>query len=437
VRSGILDSIHAFGASTLGYPFVILIGLLIVGSVVLVVTRLDVLRSEHRLDSLLSREAIFLFNNLVLVSMAFVVLFLTFFPLIAEAITGEKRAIGPPLFNRFTVPLALMLVLLSGIGPVIAWRKATAVNVRRNFRWPVSVALVTLVALLAVGGVAHKPLALAMFVVGAFVVGTVTQEFARGVRARRAMAGGSVPTALVALVRRNRRRYGGYVVHLGMAVLFIGIAASSAFQHARDVRLVPGQTARIAGYDVHYEKATGRIATRAGRLERIDLGAVLKVSKDGKRTATLRPTRGYYPSAAPFAFGPVGRFFEGEATSEVGLDAGPLRDVWTAVQPDLSTIEPIIKQGDAVFKKSGAGLTTQQYATFLGLTLNRLVDRYVSHPPPATFRLIVSPLVTWLWLGALVVFLGGLIAMWPPPGGAPRRVTAAHTARVARELSRA
>ena len=136
VRSGILDSIHAFGASTLGVPFVSLIGLMIAGSVYLVVTRRDALRSEHRLDSLLSREAVFVANNLVLVGLAFVVFWGTFFPLISEAVTGTKAAVGPPWFNRYTVPLALLLVLLSGIGPVIAWRRATLANARRNFLWP-------------------------------------------------------------------------------------------------------------------------------------------------------------------------------------------------------------------------------------------------------------------------------------------------------------
>src|SRR3954463_11300417 len=133
VRSGILDSIHAFGASTLGIPFVTLIGLMIAGSMALVVTRRDTLRSEQSIDSMLSREAIFLFNNLVLVAMAFVVFFWTFLPLITEALTGDKQSLGPPWYDKYVVPLALVLVLLSGIGPVIAWRRATLANARRNF----------------------------------------------------------------------------------------------------------------------------------------------------------------------------------------------------------------------------------------------------------------------------------------------------------------
>ncbi|HEY8865374.1 MAG TPA: cytochrome c biogenesis protein CcsA, partial [Solirubrobacteraceae bacterium] len=219
VRSGILDSIHAFGASTLGIPFLVLIGLMLSGAVALVVSRRRELRTENRLDSLLSREAVFLLNNLVLVALAVVIFWGTFFPLISEAVTGTKSSLGAPWFDDYTVPLALVLVLLAGIGPVIAWRVAAPRRLMRGFRAPLIAAAVTLTSLLA-AGVASQPLALAMFVCGAFVLAAVGQEFWRGTRARRAMTGESPPAALAALVRRNRRRYGGYVVHAGMAVLF-------------------------------------------------------------------------------------------------------------------------------------------------------------------------------------------------------------------------
>nr|MDQ5808369.1 cytochrome c biogenesis protein CcsA [Actinomycetota bacterium] len=266
VRSGILDSIHAFGASTLGIPFVTLIGVMVVGCVALVVSRRDALRSEHRLDSLLSREAVFVGNNLVLVGLAFVVFWGTFFPLIAEAVTGDRKNVGPPWFDRYTVPLALVLVLLSGIGPVIAWRRATWRNARRAFAVPAAAALVTLVVSIAAG--LDHVLAIVMFAAAAFVFGTVAQEFWRGTGARRAMSGERLPLALVSLVRRNRRRYGGYLVHLGIAVLFVGVAASTAFQDERDVRMSPGQTERIGDYDVTYVRATGDLDfDDAGRLE--------------------------------------------------------------------------------------------------------------------------------------------------------------------------
>ena len=429
VRSGILDSIHAFGASTLGVPFVSLIGVMIAGSVALIVTRRASLRSEHRLDSLLSREAVFLGNNLVLVGLAFVVFWGTFFPLISEAVTGEKAAVGPPWFDRYTVPLALVLVLLSGIGPVIAWRRATLANARRNFMWPVVAAAVTLVTLIAFG-VTQNAAAVTMFAVAAFVVAVIGQELARGVSARRAMANEGPARALVSLVSRNRRRYGGYTVHVGMAVLFVGVAASTAFQHARDVRLSPGQTAAIGGYDVTYTKATARADYRGDRLERVNLGAVLDVRRKGRRVTTLRTERGYYPSTAAFASGSIVQgIFEGEATSEVGMKAGLTRDLWTAIRPDPEYLNKVI---DALAAKT-KGRTVDQQFTAVG----NLLGVYRQGAFPAQFRLISSPLVTWIWLGGIIVFCGGLIALWPAPDAARRRATAGYAGRVARELGRA
>ncbi len=429
VRSGILDSIHAFGASTLGVPFVIFIAVLLIGSVGLVVSRREALRTEHRLDSLLSREAIFLFNNVVLVAMAFVILFLTFFPLIAEAVTGEKRALGPPLFDRFTVPLTLALVLLSGIGPVIAWRRATPASVKRSFRVPVAAGVVVLVVLLAAGGVIGRPLALAMFVAGAFVAGTVAQEFWRGTRARRAMSGEPLPLAFLQLVRRNRRRYGGYTIHLGMAVLFVGVAASTAFQRTSDVRIAPGQSTTVDGYEVRYVRATSAVDVRANRLERLRLGADLEGRKDGERVAALHTERGYYPSFDP-SLGEVGRFFQGESTSEVGLDAGTFRDVWTVVSPDQQIIDQVV---DGVDRRLGEDATPEQaFRAAVGFT-----EVYRQGGPVATFRVLISPMVTWVWVGALMVFGGGIICLWPAPRTAPSRATAAYASRVARELGRA
>src|SRR4051812_26649986 len=194
VRSGILNSIHAFGASTLGVPFLLLIGTMVAGSIVLVVTRADSLRSQHRLDSLLSREAVFLLNNLVLVALCFVVFWGTFFPLISEAVTGRQASVGPPWFDRYIVPLALVLVLLSGVGPVIAWRRATASNLRRNLGRPALAGAAVLAALLALG-VTGSWTALALFALAGFVVGVMGQELSRGLRARRAVARESVPVA--------------------------------------------------------------------------------------------------------------------------------------------------------------------------------------------------------------------------------------------------
>jgi cytochrome c-type biogenesis protein CcmF len=396
-----------------------------------VASRAGDLRSEHRLDSLLSRESVFLLNNLVLVAMCFVIFWGTFFPLISEAITGDEASVGPPWFDQYTVPLALMLVLLSGIGPVIAWRRATASNLRRNLLKPALAGLVVLAGLAAFG-VGSEPAALLMFGFGAFVLGAVSQELWRGVRARRAMSGGAVPVALVALVRRNRRRYGGYLVHAGVSVLFVGIAASSSFQDEREVLLSPGQSARVGAYEVTYVKPTADLrAATNGRLERIDLGAQLRVTRDGRQVADMRTVKSFFPSSAP-ELGPISRFFEGEATSEVGLKAGWRRDVWTAIAPDIGALRPRIEEGDEVF--AGAQLTPEQRDAFMGQALTGLTRSYADDPPPATFRLIVSPMVTWIWVGALIAFLGGLIALWPAPRGARGRAKATYAARVGREV---
>jgi len=434
VRSGILQSIHAFGASTLGTPFLVLIGVLIAGSAALVIWRADDLRSESRLDSVFSRESVFLLNNLVLVAMCTVIFWFTFWPLISEAL-GDERSVGPPTFNSWIGPLAILLVLLTGLGPALAWRRATAANLRRSLTIPVVAGAITAVALVATGiGDAKAGL---LFVFAAFSVAVIVQEYVRGVTARRAMAHEAVPVAMVSLVRRNRRRYGGYLVHLGIIVLFVGIAASSAFQQATDVQLRTGQSTRIGDYAVTYAKATSRVvAASNGRLERIDLGAVLQLRKDGRLVDTIATKRSYFPSADP-SLGPVSSFFEGEATSEVGLRAGGLRDVWTVVSPSLEELRPLITKGDAVFAGPGAKISAQQREEFLAATLKGLTDSYTRDPPAATFRLIVSPLVTWIWLGAIVVLVGGLIAIWPGPRSSQRMVSAGYAARLARELGRA
>jgi cytochrome c-type biogenesis protein CcmF len=434
VRSGILESIHAFGASTLGVPFLILIVTMIGGSIALVASRAESLRSEHRLDSLLSREAAFLLNNLVLVALCFVVFWGTFFPLISEAVTGTEASVGPPWFNRYITPLALILVLLSGIGPLIAWRRATAANLRRNFTFPVGAAVVTLLACV-LAGVTGSVGALLMFAFATFVLGAVGQELYRGVRARRAMARESVPRALVSTIRRNRRRYGGYLIHAGVAVMFVGVAASSAFQEQRLVQLRPGQTERVGDYAVTYVKPTSRVVPAPnGRLERIDLGAELSVRRGGGKPETLTTYKSFFPSTDP-SLGPISRFFEGESTSEVGLDAGLRRDLWTAVAPDIGQLLPRIEEGDKVFTDADE-LSPDQRGAFLGEALSGLSTSYLDSPPPATFRIIASPLVTWIWLGALIVFGGGLIAMWPAGARARKPADAAQLARVARELQK-
>ncbi len=325
VRSGILSSIHAFVSDpTLNVSFVVLISAMVVGSVWLVTWRRDRLTSDHKLDSLISREGVFLLQNVVLVALTAVIFWLTFFPLISEAITGTQTSVGPPVFARFVVPLALVVVALSGIGPIIAWRRVTPAKLRRAFVFPVATGLGTLLVLALVPGVTQHGFAYLTFGFGAFVVATVAQEFFRGTRARRAMTGESAGRALLALVARNRRRYGGYIVHAGVAVALVGVAGSTSFQHQRYATLRPGQSVHLDGYTLRYTHPTAQASA-----QKISFGAVLAVSKGGHRVTTLTTSYGLYPSLDPMH--PIGRFFNGSSESRVGLDAGALRDLWVVI----------------------------------------------------------------------------------------------------------
>ena len=428
VRSGILDSIHAFGASTIGVQFLTFIGLVIALSATLIISRLPLLRSEARLDSLLSREAFFLLNNLVLVGLCLVIMWGTFFPLISEAITGTEASVGPPWFNRLVTPLALVLVLLTGIGPVLAWRRFTPAALWRILSVPVSVAGVTLVVLLVLTDAADSPTSLAMFCLVAFVVAVVGQELWRGTVARRTMTGEAWPRALARLTGRNRRRYGGYLVHAGIAVLFLGVAASSAFLDQRDVRLSPGDSFEVNGYQVTYREATAKLGgDSAGTGAPISFGAVLDVRKGGKHFV-MRPSRNYYSTADP-SLGTISRFFEGEANSEVDVRWGLTRDLWLAVRPDIGSLEKPIREADAKFADSPGDVQA--------LIVAALAERYRRDPPPAAFRAIVSPMVVWIWIGGGIVVLGALVAAWPSPEARLRRVRSLYSARLGRELSRA
>jgi cytochrome c-type biogenesis protein CcmF len=428
VRSGILDSIHAFGASTIGVQFLVFIGLVIALSAGLIISRLPHLRSEAKLDSLLSREAFFLLNNLVLVGLCLVIMWGTFFPLISEAITGTEASVGPPWFDRLVVPLALVLVLLTGIGPLLAWRRFTPAALWRVAWAPVGAVAITLVVLLALTNAADSPPSLAMFCLVAFVITAVGQELVRGTAARRTMSGESWPRALARLTGRNRRRYGGYLVHAGIAVLFLGVAASSAFVEQRDVRLRPGDSFSVDGYDVTYRQATAKLGgDRSGTGAPISFGAILDVRKDGKHYV-MRPSRNYYATADP-SLGAISRFFEGEATSEVDVRWGLRRDLWLAIRPDIGSLDAPIREADRKFAKSPPDVQAFIVAA--------LADRYRRDPPPASFRAIASPLVVWIWIGGGIVVLGALVAAWPSPEARLRRVRSLYSARLGQELSRA
>jgi cytochrome c-type biogenesis protein CcmF len=428
VRSGVLSSIHAFGASTLGTPFLIFIGLCAVGSVALIVSRVSDLRSDAKLDSLMSREAFFLLNNLVLVALCVVIAWGTYFPLISEALTGTKESVGPPFFNRITTPLALLLVLLAGIGPMLAWRRGTVAGAMRVFGVPIACAVLALFAMLALTPAAESVTSLVMFTFVAFVFAAIGQEFWRGARARRVTSREPLPVALYQLVVRNRRRYGGYLVHAGFATLLLGVAASSAFADQRDVRLRPGQSADVGGYRMTYVKPTAALLDdKAGTGAPVTLGAVLDVRK-GDQHWISKPGRNYYPSRDT-ADGVVGRYFNGESNSEVAVRWGPLGNFWTAAQPDITVLQAPIAYANRHF----ANISSDQLAVIIA----GLAQRYRTHAPPITFTAIHSPMIMWIWVGGLIVIIGSLTALWPSPEARRRRASSLAAARLGRELSRA
>jgi cytochrome c-type biogenesis protein CcmF len=382
----------------------------------------------------------FLLNNVLLVGLAAVVAWGTFFPLISEAITGETSSLAAPWFNRYATPLAILLVLFMGIGPLVAWRRVTLAGLARAVAFPLAATAIAAIALALTIGVAESITAYLLFLVATFTIVAVGQEFWRGSIARRRLVGGGHVAALGSLLTRNRRRYGGYVAHVGLVLALFGVAASSSFQTSRDLRLSPGDQAQVGDYTITYERPTSTIDTGEQKLA---FGALLDVTRDGRHVTTLNPQREYYSAAAADPDAPLRSFFEGEATSEVGRTESFSRDLWSAMQPDLTTFDRVIdakdqRYADALSKLSGSERADPQVQALIaqaqGQMVRQLADRYIADPPPAEIRFNVNPFVVWFWLGVIVGVGGALFAIWPTPEGRRRRVSDVYGARLAREL---
>ena len=273
-RSGVISSVHSFtAAGWFGYIFLAYVGLLSAAFLALVLWRRGSLRTENRLESLVSREASFVINNWVFMVILVIVLWGTMFPVLSEAVRGTKISVGPSFFNKLTAPFAALLLLLTGVGPLIAWRRASLSSLRRQFLVPAAVGLAGFAATLAVVGSEGGVYPLVFFSLSAFVVATIAQEYAQAIAARM-RRGESAPRALVTLLRRNQRRYGGYVVHLGVVFVLIGISGA-AFNEERLENLRPGDTIAMNGYRLeyltakplpkqHYGGAVARIALYEG-----------------------------------------------------------------------------------------------------------------------------------------------------------------------------
>jgi cytochrome c-type biogenesis protein CcmF len=370
-RSGVISSVHSFTQSGLGPYFIgfLLMVILVAGG--LVAYRLPELRTAGTIESFLSRESAFLFNNLVLVGIAFAVFWGTVFPVLSEWVRGVKITVGPPFFNRVNAPLGVVLMFLMGVGPVIAWRRATPKNLWRAFAVPVGSGLAGAVVLRAAGvpfGYAH-----AIFAIAVFVLGTIGQEFWRGMRVRQAMLEESAPRALSRVVGKNRRRYGGYIVHIGIVCIFVGVAASSVFRIEVQQTLGEGQEMTAGKFRLRYEHIT---TAEDGHMSR--MAAVMSVWQGDQQIATLEPEKRFYKKPQ-------------QPTTEVAMRSTLSEDLYLVL-----------------------GSFDQE---------SKLV----------TILAYVNPLVSWIWIGGLVLALGTLVAAWPTPAERRERVFSVGDARVPAE----
>src|SRR5918994_298794 len=318
-RSGIISSVHAFGESTLGPFFLAFIIAVLVGSVALLVTRLPLLRSQHTLESYLSREAIFLANNLLLLGLAFAVFWGSMFPILTEAARGERITVGQGYYDQVALPIGAALLVLTGVGPLIAWRKASPAQLRRRFASPLAIAAAAALPLLLLTDLSESWTASLVMVAGVFVTACIAGEVWRGLRVRHALGGVSWPGAFVNMVARNRRRYGGYAVHLGIVVLFIGLAGSRGFATEVDVAVAEGERAQVAGYALVNEGARS-----ASDEHKSSVSVQVGVFRGADRVATMTP------GIDEFAV-------DGTRSSDVAIDSSAGRDLYlvlTQLAPD-------------------------------------------------------------------------------------------------------
>jgi len=352
VRSGVLTSVHSFAQSPIGPYFFAFLGLVLIGSTALLLYRLPLLRAEGSIDRVLSREAGFLLNNLLLVGIAAAVFWGTVFPLLSEAVRGTKVAVGAPYYQQVNGPLLVALLLLMGAGPLLAWRYTSRASLVRNLTWPAVVALGVGAALLVLG--LEQGLALVAAAACAFVVGSVALEYWRGVRARQ-RGGQALWPAVATLVARHRRRYGGYLVHLAMVLIAVGVLGSG-HQVERTLSLATGESAQVGGYTLSYE---GMYQYRQPGVEaafaRVQLG-----DRSGQRLGTLEPDRRVY------------RNWEQQPMSGI------------AIQTVLPWLDDV-------------------YVVLVG----------VDDANRATLHVFVNPLVICIWLGGWLFLLGTLVAAWP------------------------
>ena len=349
-RSGVIASVHAFSQGSIGAFFLGFLALVVLTALTLLAWRWDRLNAQGELDSVVSRESAFLLNNVFLVAAAFTVFFGTVFPLLSEAARGVKVSVGAPFFNQVNIPLFLALIFLMGVGPLIAWRRASADNLKRNFLMPVVIGIVA-AAVLRLLGVAST-VALLAFALTVFVTSTVLVDFIRATRARRRV-GDSVFPAMTGLLLRHNRRYGGFIIHLGILLITVGITGSHAWSVQTETTLKRGEAAQLAGYTFRFD---GLSATEESN--HVKVSSRFHVSNGHARAMTLRPARKFYPQEqAPIAY--------------VDYRLGLTEDLYLVL-------------GD--FARDGS---------------------------EATVKVQVNRMVSWIWIGGLVLTLGAGLAILP------------------------
>ncbi|MEP6731655.1 MAG: cytochrome c-type biogenesis CcmF C-terminal domain-containing protein, partial [bacterium] len=357
-RSGIVESVHSFAQSPVGSWFATFFFATTAATIYFVATRLKDMEATATLESMVSREAAFLYNNLVLVGIAFSVLWGTLFPILSEWVRGSKITVGPPFFNTVNIPLGLLLLALTGVGPLIAWRKASTSNLKRQFAAPVFIGLFAGSALIALG--MRNGHALVAYTLAAFVAGTIGQEFYKGIGARRSIHGEALPIATVRLIARNRRRYGGYIVHAGIVILFCAFAGL-AFKKDHDVQLKSGETKELIDPLGHRWRFVSQGISTSETLNRFVTAIGLEVFRDGVPQGILTTEkRQYYDSNKQPQF---------EPSTEVGIQSSAKLDLYVV----LAGV-----RGDT-----------------------------------AELRISFNPLVVWVWIGGMIMAIGGLIVMWP------------------------
>jgi len=348
-RSGVVQSVHSFAnAGWFGQLFLGYVLVLALGYAVLLVRRVPELRSQTRLDSIVSREASFLLNNYAFLALLAIVFYGTLFPVVSEAITGVKVQIGPPFFQRYAGPVAIFLLFLTGVGPLVAWRRATWVNLRKSFLWPAGAASIAAALLVAFGMRRFYPIAFLSMC--AFVAATIGEEYLRGIRSRMGR-GESVFVAFFELLRRNQRRYGGYIVHLAVILMFVGFAGAT-FNLEETKLLKPGESWTLAGYTVEYRQVR--------------------------------------PVDHPHYAGAVARLALYEHGVPVGMLLPEKRMYFQQEQP--TTIPAI-----------ASSLTEDFYVILAGLEPDQ----------SAALKVYINPLVNWIWIGGFVFVIGNTLLLWP------------------------